>query len=596
MINLELREKLRKRKNKIGLVGTDLDVNETSGSEVSASISHDFRKIEINFGESIDLVPDLETRVFAGKAGIKDAILKVGEDLVEHETGHRENHVGTRLGCPFTTEMHDIIKEGIYKGLKEKGKQAQASYVTNAFEDILDNINCRRNTDFGGQTLFWNNQGLVHNQGKTYSPFYDTFVRLNLMFGSEARSYSLLRRFFSDSSKVSKAINGVLSHFKRKLSLEHTVRMHERPEFSRLFNQDLDEREKLWSDLAYNFAVQTADLLQDEQEEKMFGSSEADDENSEGHNPFDREINSPQIAQKIAIKRYAEGKGPALHRDVQSQLYDLYRGISKSILVKTTSYSESQSMPLVHFGKRFVTENDQKIRFRGIGMQSDGTFGIKTTRHSIDFPVAYKVHPMQFPKLKVALMDRSGSMRLNPDNETNDDGNPENIGSTSFIPWGDRSKYHFALKGYFGVDNYLESQGIADYVQSCALGFSGETAKKGDYRKVAKSLLTMPSGGTSLDISGLERELDQHSLVLSISDGEVSVDEDERKRFEKKLKECDFAHIQIGNETEFSSYLRNLGVPVYLVRGDEDLSKTMINFVSGYYSQFKQPQNSGERK
>jgi hypothetical protein len=345
--------------------------------------------------------------------------------------------------------------------------------------------------------------------------------------------------------------------------------------------------------LAYNFAVETAKLLQDEQKEKMFGSSEEEDENSDGHNPFDKEINSPQTAQKIAMKRYKAGRGPAQHRDSHEQLYDLYRAISKTIPVKTTSYSESQSMPLVHFGKRFATENDQKIRFRGIGVQSDGSFGIKTTRHSIEFPVSYKVHPMNFPKLKVALMDRSGSMRLNPDNESDDDGNPRNIGNTTFIPWGDRSKYHFALKGYFGVDNYLESQGIAHYVQSCALGFSGESATKGDYRKVARSLLKMPSGGTSLDVSGLERELDQHSLVLSISDGEVSVGEEERKRLEKKLKECDFAHIQIGHETEFSSYLRSLGVPVYLVRGDEDLSSTMINFASGYYSQFKQPQQSG---
>ena len=129
--------------------------------------------------------------------------------------------------------------------------------------------------------------------------------------------------------------------------------------------------------------------------------------------------------------------------------------------------------------------------------------------------------------------------------------------------------------GYFGVENYLESQGIADYVKACALGWSGEDAERGNYKKVAKSLLTIPSGGTSLDVSGLERELDKHALVLSVSDGEVNVSDDEEERFEEKLKECDFVHIQIGGETEFSQYLKEIGVPVVLPSNTPDMICTL---------------------
>ena len=39
-------------------------------------------------------------------------------------------------------------------------------------------------------------------------------------------------------------------------------------------------------------------------------------------------------------------------------------------------------------------------------------------------------------------MDRSGSMGLSPNNTSD-------VGDKSFIPWGDKSKYHFGLKGYF---------------------------------------------------------------------------------------------------------------------------------------------------
>ena len=182
-------------------------------------------------------------------------------------------------------------------------------------------------------------------------------------------------------------------------------------------------------------------------------------------------------------------------------------------------------------------------------------------------------------------MDRSGSMALSPDNDTN-------VGDVTFIPWGDKSKYHFSLKGYFGIDNFFERQGIAQYIESSVLGFSGEDVIKGKSEKVARSLLENPFGGTSLDISGLERELEENALVLSISDGELSLNKKEKERFEKKIQNSDYAHIQIGNETSFSSYLKEINVPVISVKGDDDLSSAMVSFVSNRY---RNPQIRGAK-
>ena len=147
----------------------------------------------------------------------------------------------------------------------------------------------------------------------------------------------------------------------------------------------------------------------------------------------------------------------------------------------------------------------------------------------------------------------------------------------------------------------------------------------------------MPSGATSLDVSGLERELEENALLLSISDGEVpgiereayaffenkfniakqkyqgvstkhdtgEISEPEfareeaifktteqmfnrnqwKKSFELRLAKCDMAHIQVGRQTEFSLYLQDINKPVIYVRGDNDLSKAMVSFVSGYYRQ-----------
>jgi len=353
-------------------------------------------------------------------------------------------------------------------------------------------------------------------------------------------------------------------------------------------------------------------LLEKMPKEKMFGSMSGD-ENSEKQNPFDREIKMPVNRQKIAQDRYKEGRGPSSYQDAQEQLYDLYKSISKEIRVETSHYSSSQSMPLVHYGRRFVKEDEAKFRFKGLKVKEDGELGLRTTKFSIDYPVTYKKRPHKIPKFKLLSVDRSRSMALNPDNKAN-------VGDTSFIPWGNKSKAHFAYKGYFGIDNFFERQGIAPYIECCVLGFSGEQPIRGSSELVAKAILQKPLGGTSLDIDGLEKELEDEALVMSISDGEFEcergtykeyltrfkkaeedykikkIDKNKfngekevfernkwKEKFEKKLALCDYAHIQIGEETPYCSFIRELGKPVIVVKGDDDLSNAMVSFVSSYY-------------
>ena len=536
----ELREKLRFKKNKIGLVGTEVNVSSCKGNSMSASITTDWKKISFEYGEELNLIPDEKTKVFAEHFKIKNPEEKVGEDLIEHETGHRENPVGKKYGCPYN----------------------------------VDNINCRRNTDFAGQTLFWNNQGLKDPEHKDYGEFYEAFVKINLMLGSEVRSYSLLKRFFSNTPEVKKGVKGFLDDVKSNLKVNSTIALHKKREFENLFTRDMKKREELWTQLGYSFASNLADLIDSPPPQDMFGCGDGIS------NPFDKEMKTPQAKQKIAMKRYKENKGAAENRDPQEQLYDLYRAISKEIRVQVKSYTAAQSMPLVHYGKRFITDDDKKIKFRGIAFDSDGNLNIRTARHVIEYPVAYKTHQTNFPKLKIAMVDRSTSMEDNPDGGSS--------GDTSFIPWGDKSKYHYALKGYFGIENYLENQGIAPYVEACALGWSGEEAKRGNYKEVAKSLLTSPSGNTSFDIDGLEKELAKNTLVISLSDGGCNLSDDTKERLSKKLKECDFAHIQIGGTSSFADYLESQNVPVFYVNGNDDLSNVMINFVSGYYTAKKE--------
>jgi len=583
---------LTQKKNEIGLVGTALEItDDLRGNSFSAHIQQDWRKIRMDFQKDLDLVPDAQTASFCKRAEIEDAELKIGEDILNHECGHRENRVRTSLGCPYDVETHDRIKSEVARALTEKGKQGQVDYVTNVFEDVLDNVNCRNYTDFSGQTLFWNNQGLTRSKGGKYNPFYEAFVRTNLFLGGEAKSHNLLSRFFSGDERVLPVVKEFLGEVCSETEETSPIGFNSKQGFQKLFTRDLGKRRQLWEKLAYSFALKTADLLQETPEEQMFGHGSEDESN-----PFDKEMQDPQIQEKLAIGRYRADKGPAYHADLQEQLYSLYKAISRDIRVETSSFTSAQSMPLVHFGKRFATDEDIRIRFRGVGVDADGKLGIKTARHHVDFPASYRTHPTQFPNLTIVDFDRSGSMQYNPDNEHDNEGRPINIGNTSFIPWGDKSKFHFALKGYFGMYNFLERKGISPHMDCSVVGFSGEDVIKGKAREVAKKLLHSPQGShTALNASQLEQELSDKALVISISDGAVSMPRDTTS-LDEKLRNSDYVHIQIGSETPYSAYVQGLGKPVIFVKGDNDLSGAMVNFVSNYYKSKGQKLSAGENK
>lgn len=574
-INLEkLETELNERKNEIGLIGTRLDINEIPGKDFNGSMTQDFRTINLSYGSDLDLVPDRQTAKFVKRRKISDPYKKIGIDIFEHEAGHRENPIDTMLGCPYTTELHDAIKSSIDAALEGSNKGHLTDDVTNAFEDIIDNVNCRSNTDFSGMTLFWNNQGLVNADNNKFSGFYEAFVKVNLEFFESKYDYALLKRFFTDKKLINDKVKKFVEYTKKSLSVDSLVNMHSDDRLSQLYLKDLNDREDLWSNLAKKFAVTFSDLLDGKPPsseafipENMFGGK---------CDYFDKELELPEEKQKIAYHRYIRGKGSASNRDVQEQLFDLYKRISKEIQIQTSHYEESSSMPLIHYGKRFVKEDEQKINFKGVGFDNGGKLNIKTSKNSLYYPVAYKVNLKQFPKLKIALMDRSGSMALNPHN-----GNE--VGDTGFIPWGDNSKWHYALKGYFGIDNFFRNQGVIDYIKNDILGFSGEKLITGKSDEVAKALLVKPDGGTYMDVDRLIKQLNDNCFVLSISDGEFSIDDQQEKLLLEKISNVDYAHIQIGKPNDYYKFLQKNTIPTLLVKGDDDLSNLMVNFVSNYY-------------
>ena len=169
-----------------------------------------------------------------------------------------------------------------------------------------------------------------------------------------------------------------------------------------------------------------------------------------------------------------------------------------------------------------------------------------------------------------------------------------NIGKTSAIPWGDNSKYHYALLGFYGIENFLQGQGVAQYINHGLSLFSNQTRfGESDFFKLdelRKKALSPEWGRTRLDARVLTAALKgRESFVLSISDGAIENWDSQKTAFQDLAKNNFYAHIQIGQEhdkTDFTNDLESWHVPVMYVTSGDALSKLMVNIVKDTYGRF----------
>lgn len=592
-----LEEKLVTLKNKIGLVRTRLNFSMPADKKgIREYILPDWSEIVVQVAQDVNLVPDEKTKKYIERLALQDPLEGLVSDLLRHGCGHRELPTETGLGCPHDAKNHDLILDGICQALQEKGKAGQVvsdadgnsrsleSYVANAFEDVLDNVNVRKHTRHAGQILFWNNQGF-EAQGK-FGEFYEAFVKINLALWGKPADAGLLSRFYSNSAKVKQAVDLFANYLKNSLRTDKLLDSFAREDiFSQLYDKSS------WHDMAYQFTLALADLIE-AQQERDGGEGQAGKGKPKLmplcfgapagiESPFDKELRLPQVQEEVAYDRYKVGIGPSKHTEPLLQLDALYRRISRAISVKTSDYVHASSFPVAHFGRRIPAEDEQiKIsQIKGFGINEDGRIGLRVARHSIDYPAAHKIHPRNFPKLRVALLDTSISMAASADGKS--------VGNTNFIPWGDNSKYHYALMGLYGVDNFLEKQGIAQFVKAEAITFSDSTRSSGRHalwsEAERRALLQRPSGGTSIDVARLSEGLDDKCFLISISDGDIQNWAGISNDYKTAVERAQYAHIHIGAPNDFTRDLESWGVPVYFVKGNEDLSRLMINVASAHY-------------
>ncbi len=588
MTNLiTLRQKLSQEKNKVGLVGGTIRITEYDEQEenVKAHIGLDAWNVEVDLKKGFEPVKDRRQKAYARKKGIQDGLETLVSHVVLHEFTHWELPVSSGMGCPFDLYNHDKIIEAAKEGLP-KDKQGQAGYVANAFEDVMINPRAYEwnNRDFSGQVLFWDNEGFACEKKtgqKGFTPFYEAFVKLNMHLWGDNTDKALLKRHYKNESRVDKAVKKVIDDLGLPASIDDTTQLFDK---------------RRWPQMAKAFAKNLAELLDNPPSERLSaysqpGEGQPSDGQEESKRPspgngIEEKMGTREGKEEVASGRYMSGDKQSKNFTSYEQLDALYRSLARNIPVKVEAMSREQALKIAPLTYRaFDPEVDDPTRIKPSKLMS-GHEGVDFAypQHPLIIAARSKVQRKGFPDFKLIMLDNSSSMQEAADGSGN-------AGSTAFIPWGDRSKYHYALLGFYGIENFLQQQGIAQYINHGVSLFSSQTRyKEGDYMQldaVRKHALNPDWGSTNIDAAELKKALKgRESFVLSLSDGDIANWDTEKAAVKPLIEANHYAHIQIGGKNAFTRDVETWGRPVFYVRSGEDLTKLMIEATNDTYRRF----------
>lgn len=579
---MKIEQELNRIKNRIGLVSGSLKINEYDDLEenVSAHIDPKNWNVEINLRRGFNPINERRQKAYARKRKIEKGLETLLKSLSLHEFAHWELPFSSGYGCPSDPYNHDLIVEAV-KGALPEGKQSQASYAANAFEDLMINPRAKQfdkehfNGNFEGQVLFWDDQGFqCRRKGQEcYTPFYEAFVKLNMHLFGDNVDKDLLKRHYSNNEKVDNAVKKTIQELNLPESIQDT---------SVLF------RKEQWPRMASIFTKNLSDLLDVKPTEDLsaFSDERNGNEQQKSGNGIEQKVNTREGKEEIAYGRYKSDKGLSPNIPSYEQLDSLYKKLARSIPVQVKAMTRKQSLEIAPLNFRpFDPELDdiRKIKPTKLYIGENGlTFGHK--RQPITIKERSKIQRRSFPDFKMIVLDNSGSMA---------EGINGNQGNTTYIPWGDNSKYHYALLGFYGIEQFLQAQGIAQYIGHGLSLFSSSTkyeeANFRDLHRLRKNALSPEFGSTRINADVLLNALHgRESFVLSISDGEIANWDQAKSDFKRLASENYFGHIQIGKKNQFTSDLESNNFPVFYVNSGEELSKLMVNIASDTYKKFTQ--------
>ncbi len=569
---------------------SDLNVTPVSGAtSPSASIDLTTKSIQIQIPDDWNPMQYEPVKVFATRLHLKNPQLKVFEDVSFHEVGHdRLKNDVDGLGCPEDLIGKERVVEAVTQAMLEAGRFSPdgALYLENCISDIVNNLNGSQYTHFNGLSMFFAEQAEINN-GK-HSPLYEAFVKLNQHLWGRKKQKQMLAGYYTNAAKVDEVVAACIQEVGLGIDKKQNLRL--------LFNK------QNWPTIFHTFAKHLVKLMDQNCPEYLPGSGSGkgyrvparfdtkpifDPEKID--DPLMKRVLDKDNLKKVMQRRNQDGESLPPFIDRWQALDYFYQAEASEIWIKAETPRKGQSMPVAPIQARiFDKDKDDlsKLLFGRILFDEKGDVCFAVPREYIEQTAKYKKSIHSYPELNIAVLDNSGSMTLNSNNG-------EDNGRTNVVPWGDQSKYHYALLAYYGIEKALHRLGVATKTRYNLITFSSRTEATGekeyeDRTEMKKRILNPAFGGfTSLNIDVLVKEARQKgSVLMTISDGEIQNWDDIKDRFKQVIADKFYVHFQIGNETESTRDLKSWGVPVIEISDAAEMPRKAIDITKKFYQSY----------
>jgi hypothetical protein len=504
-------------------------------------------------------------KTFAFKKNVKDPVAVCVRDIAGHE--HRHIHNRKFVGIPGDVEAHEeYFFTPIAEVLESKDKMGATSTVCNLVQDLMINTAAEpgRHT---GLALFYDEVA----RAKPWEKAYDAYMRMQVYCWWDEVDKQLLTPYFKKDKKVQDAVQQFTSAL-GKIAGKRSKGRLERADYLKIFGD-----KKKWKSIAAEFASAIEPLIDNSFSAPSCGFGKQ----------MEKEMEDPMKREKFARKHYEGGDKIPNWMEKEEALDAVYASLAREITIKVEAPRKATSLPLVPYMHQPFNPDDHRlsqINFQRpvIVPESNTPFGIEALNFSvperhIERNMMVKKGLTSFPEFKCAYIDCSSSML---------EGIPrsDSHGSKDFIPWGDKSKYHYVCKAWYGIIEYLARQQILPNVEISLGAFSDSSRVKRGLEESKKLLFNPAFGGTEISASAVDKLLSGgKSVFFTVSDGEISNWNDVKSSFVKKAKNHYYFHIQIGPDSEMTSDLREEGLPVYNVRTGDELERMAITLARNAY-------------
>ena len=485
-------------------------------------------------------------------------------DVSRHENNH-EVRAGFN-GCPRNAELHaEKIISPIAEVLKPKGyNSTDIHYLANALEDTILHMDLNSMHNLDGIADFFDDVG----RKSGYSDFYEAHVKINLWCWGNRQQKKKLGKYYKHDQKVREVMQNFITRTGMKSLDKAKVR-------------SIMNDENKWPEIARVYAEEFSKLMQPGYARHIpdhsgKGTSGAEKSEETEGNKFDHEMESKEFKSRQIQKAHASGNGTPPWMETYEAMDLLYQSLEKKLEIIAKSYTHSESMRLFDYGTEpFDADKHRAVNLQ-FGFDDKGKVELQRKRWTEHTTVSVKDSPKGFPEARFCILDTSSSMGGAP--------NGGEIGRTNIIPWGDNSKYHYALLSFYGFLEYLKQNHLLKQTNIALANFSSDTIVKQGLSKAKRNALSPQWGGTHLDIDKVRSMFNGRDLLMfTVSDGDVENWDTIKDDFINSARKHHYFHLQIGGHSKMSSELKKAGFNVLKVSGNNDLANTVIDLTDKLY-------------